>query len=185
MRPRMFEVVRDCTGAALLEFAFVLPVLLLVMFGITTFGEIFYHYTLVTNATAAGTRQLSVSWQDSNAYCDTENTIINASGGLGGTPGSPGSCPTINSDFTITLAVQPPIATTVPPTCMPTPVTCTSNSTCQNALAAAHNAGATPACLAEVTVQFSCSAEDLIAILGFPIHLGVCPVTKTIQASVQ
>ncbi|MGA8611909.1 MAG: TadE/TadG family type IV pilus assembly protein [Xanthobacteraceae bacterium] len=180
----MFEVVKDCAGAAFLEFALVLPVLLLVMFGITTFGEIFYHYTLVTNAAAAGTRQLSVSWQDSNAYCDTENTIINASGGLGGTPGSTGSCPTISSDFTITIAVQPPTMST-PPTCVATPVTCTSNSTCQSALAAAHNAGATPACLAKVTVQFSCSAEDLIAILGFPIHLGVCPVKSTIQASVQ
>ena len=183
MRRRVLEVVQNCTGAALLEFALVLPVLLLVMFGITTFGEIFYHYTLVTNAAAAGTRQLSASWQDSNAYCNTQNAIVSASGGLGGTPGSSGNCPTINSGFTIKLEVQPP-TTSIPVTCGSL-ASCASNSTCQSALVAAHNAGVNPACLAKVTVQFSCSAEDLIAIPGFPIHLNVCPVQSAIQASVQ
>src|SRR5579862_278321 len=74
---RWLEVARDCTGTVFLEFALVLPVLLLVAFGITQFGLIFYHYTLVTNAAAAGTRQLSVSYQDPHPYCDTINTIIN------------------------------------------------------------------------------------------------------------
>ena len=171
MRPRVFEVVRDCTGAAFLELALVLPVLLLVVFGITQFGLIFYHYTLVTNATAAGMRQLSISRLDSTAYCDTENTIINASGGLGGTPGSSGSCPTINSDFTITLKVNG--------------TACTSNSACQSALAAAYAAAINPPEPASVQVQFSCSFEDLIAVPHFPIHLGVCPLTSTMQAPIQ
>ena len=100
---RLLEVARDCAGAAFLEFALVLPVLLLVAFGITQFGLIFYHYTLGTNAAAAGTRQLSISFQDPHPYCDTINAMINA---ILGTTGSPGSCPTIPSDFTITLAVD-------------------------------------------------------------------------------
>ena len=86
---RLLEVARDCTGAAMLEFALVLPVLLLVVFGITQFGLIFYHYSLVTNAAEAGTRTLSISFQDPHPYCDTVNAIIDhTSGGLGGTPGT-------------------------------------------------------------------------------------------------
>src|SRR5580658_10403642 len=111
---RLFDVGRDCAGTAFLEFALVLPVLLLVVFGITQFGLIFYHYTLVSNATAAGTRQFSISRLDSNAYCDTQNAIVNASGGLGGTPGtgSPASCPTLASNFKITLEVNNTACTT-------------------------------------------------------------------------
>jgi len=168
---RLFDVARDCTGAAFLEFALVLPVLLLVVFGITQFGLIFYHYSLVTNATAAGARQLSISRLDSTAYCDTQNTIVNASGGLGGTPGSSGSCPTLNSDFTITIAVDG--------------TACTSNSSCQAALASAYAAATNPPEPASVTVQYSCSAEDLIAVPHFAVHLGVCPLSSTMQAPVQ
>ncbi|MGA8611908.1 MAG: TadE/TadG family type IV pilus assembly protein [Xanthobacteraceae bacterium] len=162
---RLLEVARDCAGAAFLEFALVLPVLLLVAFGITQFGLIFYHYTLGTNAAAAGTRQLSISFQDPHPYCDTINAMINA---ILGTTGSPGSCPTIPSDFTITLAVDG------------TP--CASDSACTSLLTTAHNSPPQPA---SVTVQFSCRAMDLIAVPGFPIHLGVCPLTSTIQAVVE
>ena len=161
---RLLEVARDCTGTVFLEFALVLPVLLLVAFGITQFGLIFYHYTLVTNAAAAGTRQLSVSYQDPHPYCDTINTIINASGGLGGTPGTTSSCP---STFTITLAVDGG--------------TCTSDSTCSSLLNAAHTHPPQPA---TVTVQFPC-AGNLIAVPNFDIHLGVCPLTSTIQTVVE
>jgi Flp pilus assembly protein TadG len=171
MMRRLFDVGRDCTGVAFVEFALVLPVLLLVVFGITQFGLIFYHYSLVTNATAAGMRQLSISRLDSTAYCDTENTVINASGGLGGTPGTSGSCPTINSNFTITLKVNG--------------TACTSNSACQTALASAYAAATNPPEPASVTVQFTCSAEDLIAAPGFAVHLGVCPLSSTMQAPVQ
>ena len=162
---RLLEVARDCAGAAFLEFALVLPVLLLVAFGITQFGLIFYHYTLVTNAAAAGTRQLSVSYNDPHPYCDTINAIINASGGIGGTPGTTSSCP---STFTITLAVDGG--------------GCTSDSTCSSLLNTAHS---NPPERATVTVQFLCSAEDLIAVPGFAIHLGVCPLTSTLQTVVE
>jgi Flp pilus assembly protein TadG len=168
---RLFDVGRDCAGTAFLEFALVLPVLLLVVFGITQFGLIFYHYTLVTNATAAGMRQLSISRLDSTAYCDTENTIVNASGGLGGTPGSSGVCPTLNTGFTIAMKVNG--------------TACASNSACQTALATAYAAATNPPEPASVTVQYSCSAENLIEAPEFVIHLGVCPLSSTMQAPVQ
>ena len=174
MRQRVFAVVRDCTGAAFLEFALVLPVLLLVVFGITQFGLIFYHYTVVTNATAAGMRQLSISRLDANAYCDTENAIVNASAGLGGTPGtgSPASCPTLNSDFSITLKVNG--------------TTCTTGSgstSCTTLLASAYQTN--PPEPASVTVQYTCTAENLIPVTEFRIHLNVCPLTSTMRGPVQ
>jgi Flp pilus assembly protein TadG len=170
MRPRVFEVVRDCSGAAFLEFALVLPVLLLVVFGITQLGLIFYHYTLVTNAAAAGTRTLSISAHDPNACTDTLNMIINASGGLGGTsPVSSGSCPTTIGGLTIALEVNN--------------TQCTSNSLCSTALQNVE--GDSPPAPASVTVQFPCSAEDLIEAPHFAVHLGVCPLTSTMQAPVQ
>jgi Flp pilus assembly protein TadG len=171
MRQRVFAVARDCSGTAFLEFALVVPVLLLVVFGITQFGLIFYHYTLVTNAAAAGTRQLSISAHDPNACTDTVNAIVNASGGLGGTPVTSGSCPTTIGSLTITLEVNNASGS------------CTSNSICYTSLQSVE--GDNPPAPASVTVQFSCSAEDLIAVPEFRIHLGVCPLISTMLAPVQ
>jgi Flp pilus assembly protein TadG len=176
MRRRVFEVVGDCTGAAFLEFALVLPVLLLVVFGITQFGQIFYHYTLVTSAAAAGTRQLSISAHDPNACTDTLNAIINASGSLGGhNPVLSGSCPAIIGGLTITLNVWNPATSQF--------AQCTSNSSCYADLQNAEGTS-TPA-PAQVTVAFPCIAEDTIPTPQFAVHLGVCPLSSTMQAPVQ
>ena len=67
MRPRLFDVVRDHTGSALVEFAFVLPVLLLLMLGLVQFGMMFYNYILVTNAAATGAREFSISRLELNS----------------------------------------------------------------------------------------------------------------------
>ncbi len=48
------------TGAAAVEFAFVLPVLILVLFGLATFGNIFYTQMTLTRAAADGARAVSV-----------------------------------------------------------------------------------------------------------------------------
>jgi Flp pilus assembly protein TadG len=176
MRKRVFEVVEDCTGAAFLEFALVLPVLLLVVFGITQLGQIFYHYTLVTGAAAAGARQLSISAHDPNACTDTLNAMMNASGTLGGnTPVASGSCPTTIGGLAITLYVWNTTTSSF--------AQCTSNSSCYSDLQNAEGTS-TPA-PAKVTATFACSAEDLIPAPGFAVHLGVCPLTSTMQAPVQ
>ena len=73
-------------GAELIEFAFVLPVLLLVAFGIIDFGFLFKEYEVVTNAAREGARLKSLG--DSTAYSNADvqarvlNYIIN--GGLDG-----------------------------------------------------------------------------------------------------
>jgi Flp pilus assembly protein TadG len=48
-------------GQAMVEFAIVLPVLLLVVLGLMQFGLTFFHYLTVTDAVRAGARQAAVS----------------------------------------------------------------------------------------------------------------------------
>ena len=167
---RLFGVARNCTGAALIEFSLVLPVLLLIVLGIGQFGLAFYHYTLVVNATAAGMRQLSISRLDSNGYCDTQNAIINASGGLGGTPGTSGSCPTVYSDFTITLAVNG------------TTCTASGSTSCTSLLASAYQT--VPPEPASVTVSLTCTNNEILP-ASFVSLSGICPLHSQMQAPVQ
>jgi Flp pilus assembly protein TadG len=166
----LFDVARNCTGAALVEFSIVMPVLILLVLGIGQFGLAFYHYTLVVSSAAAGARQLSISRLDSNGYCDTENMIINASGGLGGVPGTSGSCPSVYGDTTITIAVNG--------------TACSSNSSCQTALTNAYQAGGFPPEPASVTVKLTCTNNSILP-ASFVSLTGICPLQSTMQAPVQ
>ena len=56
MFSRLLEVARDRAGAAMLEFAIVLPLLLIVLFGIVQFGIYFYQYVSVQYAAQIGER---------------------------------------------------------------------------------------------------------------------------------
>lgn len=57
---RRFTDIRHEDGQSLVEFALVLPLLLMVATGITSFGLIFYHYIAVTDAVRTGARTLSL-----------------------------------------------------------------------------------------------------------------------------
>ncbi|MFN8223857.1 MAG: TadE/TadG family type IV pilus assembly protein [Gaiellales bacterium] len=63
MISRWFERKRlsDTSGQALVESALVMPILLLVVFGIIQFGITFNHYLTLTDAVRAGSRQGAVS----------------------------------------------------------------------------------------------------------------------------
>lgn len=52
-------------GQALVELALVLPVLLLILFGIMEFGRIFHAYLVITNAAREGGREGSINNNDS------------------------------------------------------------------------------------------------------------------------
>ena len=56
-------------GAAFVEFALVLPLLLLLVFGITELGRALYQLNTLTRATDAGVRHLSRSWAVLDADC--------------------------------------------------------------------------------------------------------------------
>ncbi|MHB0858204.1 MAG: TadE/TadG family type IV pilus assembly protein [Anaerolineae bacterium] len=51
---------RDETGANLVEFALVLPILLFLLVGVVDFGRGFYSYIAVTNAAREGARRAAV-----------------------------------------------------------------------------------------------------------------------------
>ena len=94
-------------GATVVEFALVLPVLLLLVFGIAQFGWLMNNYIVLTNAAAAGARLLASERGYSTPYTDTKTAVLAATSALNNTP-------------TITMTV----GTT----------TCTSDATCITAL---------------------------------------------------
>jgi Flp pilus assembly protein TadG len=156
MRPRLFDVVKDRTGSALVEFAIVLPVLLFLILGLAQFGMIFYNYILVTNAAATGARQLSISRLDTTVYADTVSAINSATTSLSG--------------LTITMSVNG--------------TACSTNSTCQTALQSAYTAATVPPEPVSVTVSYTCSGNSIMP--TYLINLvGVCPLTSTMQQPVE
>jgi Flp pilus assembly protein TadG len=156
MRLRLFDVASDHSGTALVEFTFVLPVVLFLLLGMLQFGIIFYNYVLVTRATALGTRTLSISRLDLKAYTDTTSVITNAATNISG--------------LTITMSVNG--------------TACSSDSACQSALQSAHNAYAVPPQPVSVTVSYSCSSTSVVP--AYLINLtGICPLTATMQSAVE
>jgi Flp pilus assembly protein TadG len=74
-------------GQALVEFALVLPVLLLVVTGILVFSVFLNNYLTLTDAVSTGARQLSISRGQTTDPCKlTDTTIENAAPFI--TPGS-------------------------------------------------------------------------------------------------
>ena len=67
------EKFKKSKGQAIVEMAFILPILLLILMGIIEFGRIFNTYLLLTNASREGARVASVGGMDS----DVINSIGN------------------------------------------------------------------------------------------------------------
>jgi Flp pilus assembly protein TadG len=65
-------------GQALLEFAMCLPVLLLVVTGIFTFGIFMNHYLILTNAVALAAQQLAVSRGQTTDPCLIVSSTVTA-----------------------------------------------------------------------------------------------------------
>lgn len=73
-------------GAELVEFAIVLPVLLLMLTGIIDFALLFHSYEVTTNAAREGARLAVLPGYDVNNYtvaCDRVNDYIRAAGARG------------------------------------------------------------------------------------------------------
>jgi Flp pilus assembly protein TadG len=52
----MNKIFKSQSGASVVEFAFVLPLLLVIVFGIVEFGTLLYNQQLITNASREGAR---------------------------------------------------------------------------------------------------------------------------------
>lgn len=93
MTNRMLRRLRSERGAELVEFAFVLPLLLLIGLGICDFGMLFQRYEVVTNAAREGARAGAVGLSQQQI-----ETVIDAyleAGGLNGESQVEVSFPTI------------------------------------------------------------------------------------------
>jgi Flp pilus assembly protein TadG len=69
-------------GQAFVEFALVLPALLLIVLGIVQFGRMYNNYETITNATRAGARVAAVSRSSSNPVSATVQAVKNAAPNL-------------------------------------------------------------------------------------------------------
>jgi len=90
---------RSERGAELIEFALVLPLLLLVLLGIIDFGFLFQRYEVLSNATREGARMAVLSGY-TDADVRSRVCAFLVSGGIP-TAGCPGSTPT-NPAVTVT-----------------------------------------------------------------------------------
>lgn len=82
-------------GQSLVEFALVVPMLLLVLFAIIDFGRLFQGYITLTNATREGARIAAVGGTDS----DISARVLSAASGLSGVTVSPASYPDAGGDI--------------------------------------------------------------------------------------
>ena len=102
---------RDVSGTALIEFAFVMPLLMVMLVGMFMFGLTIHDYISVTGAAEAGMLQLTVSRGDTTSWTDTTNVIYAAA-------------PTLTkASLTVSMSVNG--------------TACTSDATCVTALSTA------------------------------------------------
>ncbi len=71
-------------GQALVEFALVLPILMMVVLGIIQFGILFNNYMTLTDAVRAGARQAAVSRTLPDPVGAATGRVVESAGGLDG-----------------------------------------------------------------------------------------------------
>jgi Flp pilus assembly protein TadG len=69
-------------GQTMTEFAIVLPILVVLLFGIIQFGIAFNNYVTITDAARAGARKGAVSRQSSNPAGDCTSMVRSSAGDL-------------------------------------------------------------------------------------------------------
>lgn len=117
-KPRTFFIRRRRreSGQAMVEFALVLPVLLIVLLAILRFGLLFENYLTLTDAVRSGARTLAIGRGTANA-CTPANAQIQASAGslklanlTIDTPTftSPDSCTALTSGNAVTMTAHYP-----------------------------------------------------------------------------
>ena len=96
MKTRLITRVRSERGAEIVEFAIVLPVLLLLGLGICDFGMLFQRYEIVTNAAREGARAGAVGLSESQISTVVDEYL--KAGGLKAQPTVEVEFPTIGAN---------------------------------------------------------------------------------------
>lgn len=79
---RRRHTLRDERGQTMVEFALVLPILLVILFGIFQFGALYNDYVTLTDASRVGAREAAVSRRDSCPSCSAEAAARGSASGL-------------------------------------------------------------------------------------------------------
>jgi Flp pilus assembly protein TadG len=79
---RTRNIYRNQEGQAMVEFALVAPILLLLVFGIVQFGILFNNYLTLTDAVRAGARQAAVSRTLTDPVGTTKTRVTTAAANL-------------------------------------------------------------------------------------------------------
>ncbi|EXF96329.1 pilus assembly protein [Pseudomonas sp. CVAP len=110
------------TGTTIVEFTLVLPLLLMLLFGIFQFGWLFFNYAVLTSAASTGARLLATQRGYATPYSDTKNAVLAAAGIIA-------PLASLNKTLTINVSVNG--------------ASCQSDATCATALGTASQAPAT------------------------------------------
>jgi Flp pilus assembly protein TadG len=73
---------RRSEGQTMVEFALVLPILCLLLFGVIQFGIVFNNYVDLTDAVRAGARKAAVSRQDADPVGTATQAVVNSAGDI-------------------------------------------------------------------------------------------------------
>ncbi len=72
---KQIDSIKDSSGSVAIEAAIALPVLILITLGVMEFGLVFSKHIVLTDATGAGLRQLTVERGFSTPYTDSVNQV--------------------------------------------------------------------------------------------------------------
>ena len=90
IRPKETLIVDQQRGQSVLEFAMVLPLTLLIVFGVIEFGRAYYQYNTLTKAIRDGARYMSMHVYSSTYETNTKNLVVYGNTFGTGTPILPG-----------------------------------------------------------------------------------------------
>jgi Flp pilus assembly protein TadG len=79
---KKIDITHDQRGQSLVEFALVVPILLLLFLGILQFGVAFNHYLTLTDAVRVGARKAAVSRLESDQCGPVQQAVRDNRGGL-------------------------------------------------------------------------------------------------------
>ena len=113
---RFIDLARQRSGSAVIEFALLAPVLLLLMLGTFQFGLVLINYMTLTNATQTAARQFAVSRGSTTSWSNAKSQLYGAAPNL------------VQADVTITFSVNGGA--------------CTSDATCKTGLDAGQGTSA-------------------------------------------
>jgi Flp pilus assembly protein TadG len=79
---RRRNIIRDERGQTMVEFALVIPILCVVLFGILQFGALYNDYVTLTDATRVGARKAATSRHEDNPEAAAEAAARGSAKGL-------------------------------------------------------------------------------------------------------